>query len=161
MLQWRHMISDATRNLSAFRVTFFFGPEPVAKKADVVVCVFNVKKRSWKAGTQVAVELSTSQLVALRKTLELNDRLAASLMGVNPDEALHYQERAADLFAQVLCRFKLDLRLHSGLAQENQRMEAEELMDELNAEACARIEEIIASILSELDLTPSRPFSLL
>jgi hypothetical protein len=154
------MISDATRNLSAFRVTFFFGPEPVAKKADAVACVFNVKKRSWKAGIQVAVEMSTRHLGALRMTMELNDRLAASLMGVHPDEAVHYQDRAGDLFVQVLCRCKLDLRLESGLTQENQRMDADELMDELNAEASARTEEILASVLGELDLIPGSPSSL-
>lgn len=155
------MISDATRDLPAFRVTFFFGPEPVEKKADAVACVFNVKKRSWKAGIQVVVEIGTGQLAALRRTLELEDRLVGSLMGVNPDEALHYQERAEDVFTQALCRCKLDLRLRSGLAQENQRMDADELMDELNEEACACAEEILASILGELDLIPNCPSSAL
>jgi hypothetical protein len=159
MVQSGLMISDSTRDLPAFRVMFFFGPEPVEKKADAVACVFNVKKRSWKAGIQVAVEISTSQLVALRGTMELNDRLAARLKEVESDEVSHYQERAGDLFAQVLCRWKLDLRLRSGLVQENQRMEAEELMDELNEEACARTEEILASILGELDLISSCPSS--
>lgn len=153
------MISDAMRDLPAFRVTFFFGPEPVEKKTDAVACVFNVKKRSWKAGIQVAVEISTSQLVALRRTMDLKDRLAARLKEVEPDEVSHYQERAGDVFAQVLCRCKLDLRLRSGLAQEIQRIEADELMDELNEEACAHTEEILASILSELDLIPSCPSS--
>lgn len=160
MVQCVLMISDETRDLSAFRVTFFFGPEAVAQKADTVACVFNVKKRSWKAGIQVTVEMSTSQLAALRRIMELNDRLAEGLLGVNPDEVLHYRERAGDLFAQVLCRYKLNLRLRSGLAQENQRMEADELMDELNEEARARTEEILAFILSELDLIPSYHSSL-
>lgn len=147
------------RGLPAFRVTFFLGPEPVEKKTDAVACVFNVKKRSWKAGIQVAVEINTSQLVTLRRTVELNNRLAARLKEVEPVEISHYQERAGDVFAQVLCRYKLDLRLRSGLIQENQRMEADELMDELNEEACARTEEILASVLSELDLIPSCPSS--
>lgn len=147
------------RDLAAFRVTFFFGPEPVEKKADAVACVFNVKKRSWKAGIQVAVEISTSQLMALRRTMDLKDRLAARLKEVEPDEVSHYHERAGEVFTQVLCRCKLDLRLRSGLAQENQRMEADELMHELNEEVCARTEEILVSILSELDLIPSCPSS--
>lgn len=129
------------------------------RKPNVVVCVFNVKKRSWKAGIQVAVEISTSQLVALRRTMELNDRLAAGLKEVDPDEVLHYQERAEDIFAQALCRCKLDLELRSGIAQKNQQMEADELMDELNEEARARTEEILTSILDELDLIPSGPSS--
>ncbi|NJN70393.1 MAG: hypothetical protein HC801_09040 [Nitrospira sp.] len=36
-------MSEATRDVPAFRVTFFFGPEPVEGKTDAVVCVFNVK----------------------------------------------------------------------------------------------------------------------
>jgi hypothetical protein len=148
-------MSGATRDFPAFRVTFFFGPEPVEKKAETVACVFNVKKRSWKAGIQVAVELGTSQLAALRRTIELNGRLAVSLAAVDPEKVPHYQERVGDVFAQVLCRCKLDLRLRSGLAQENQRVEADELMEELNEEACARTDEILAYVLGELDLVPS------
>ena len=147
------------RDLSAFRITLFFGPEPVEKKPHTVACVFNVKKRSWKAGIQVAVEMNTSQLLALRKTMALNDRLAARLKEAEPDEISHYQERAEDLFAQVLCRCKLGFRLRSGLAQENQRIGADQLMDELNEEASARTEDILTSIMDELDLIPSCPFS--
>jgi hypothetical protein len=160
MLQWPFIMSEATRDVPAFRVTFFFGPEPVEGKTDAVVCVFNVKKRSWRAGIQVAVEIGTSQLTALRRTLELNDRLAASLKAVDPDEVSLYQERVEDVFAQALCRCKLDLRLRSRLAQENQRMEADELTDELSQEAYARTDDILAHILDELDLIPSYPPSL-
>lgn len=153
------MASEETRDLSAFRVTFFFGPEPVEKKADAVACVFNVKKRSWKAGVQVAVEVRTSQLAALQRTMELNDRLAASLRRLDSDEVEQYQDRAGDVFAQALCRCKLDLRLRSGLAQENQRMDADELTEELNEEACTRIDDIFAYLFGELDLLPSSPSS--
>lgn len=152
-------MSGATRDLPAFRITFFFGPEPVEKKAETVACVFNVKKRSWKAGIQVAVEISTSQLAALRRTIELNDQLAASLTALDPEKVLHYQERAGDVFAQVLCRCKLDLRLRSGLAQENQRVEADELMEELNEDACVRTDELLAYVLGELDLVSSHTSS--
>ncbi|NJN70392.1 MAG: hypothetical protein HC801_09035 [Nitrospira sp.] len=65
-----------------------------------------------------------------------------------------------DVFAQALCRCKLDLRLRSGLAQENQRMEADKLTDELNQEAYARTDDILAHILDELDLISSHPSSL-
>ncbi|MDH4082881.1 MAG: hypothetical protein OEV99_11635 [Nitrospira sp.] len=154
------MMSEARRDVPAFRVTFFFGPEPVEGKADAVVCVFNVKKRSWKAGIQVAVEISTSQVTALRRTMELNDRLAASLKAVDRQEVSHYQERVEDVFVQALCRCKLDVRLQAGLAQENQRMEVHELTDELNHEAHARTDDILVHILDELDLISSHPSSL-
>lgn len=154
------MISDAMRDLSVYRITLFFGPEPVEKKPHTVACVFNVKKRSWKAGIQVAVEIHTSQLLALRKTMALNDRLVAILKEAEQDEVSYYQERAEDVFAQALCRHKLALRLSSGLTQENQRIDADELMEELNEEAGARTEEIVASIMDELDIIPSCPSSL-
>ena len=148
------------RDLSVYRITLFFGPEPVEKKPHTVACVFNVKKRSWKAGIQVAVEIHTSQLLALRKTMALNDRLVAILKEAEQDEVSYYQERAEDVFAQALCRYKLALRLSSGLTQENQRIDADELMEELNEEAGARTEEIVASIMDELDIIPSCPSSL-
>ncbi|MDH5739659.1 MAG: hypothetical protein OEY77_04975 [Nitrospira sp.] len=153
-------MSEATREVSAFRVTLFFGPEPVEEKAEAMVCVFNVKKRSWRAGIQVAVEIGTSQLTALRRTMALSDRLAASLKAVDPHEVSHYQERMEDVFVQALCRYKLDLRLRSGLAQEHQRMEADELTDELNQEAYTRTDDLLAHILDELDLISSHPPSL-
>lgn len=154
------MMSEVTRDVQTFRVTLFFGPEPVEGNTDAVACVFNVKKRSWKAGIQVAVEIGTSQLGALRRIMKLNDRLAARLMAVDSNEISHYQERAGDVFAQVLCRCKLGLRLQSGLAQDNQRIVADELTDELCEEAFTRTDDILASMFDELDLNPSHPSSL-
>ncbi len=146
------MISESTRDVPAYRVTFFFGPEPVEGKSDALVCVFNVKKRSWKAGIQVAVEITTGQLSTLQQRIQLTDRLAKSLITVDPHELPHYQERTADLFAQALCWCKLDLRLQAGLTQENQRIQADELTIELEHEVGERREYVIAYILGELDL---------
>ena len=58
------MVPESTRDIPSYRVTLFFGPESVEGKPDVQACVFNVKKRSWKAGIQVSVEMSTDQLSA-------------------------------------------------------------------------------------------------
>ena len=49
-----------------FRITFFFGPEAAPDRPGVVRCVFNVKKRSWKGGVQVTVELEAAQLERIR-----------------------------------------------------------------------------------------------
>lgn len=151
------MISGTTQDTPIFRVTLFFGPERVEGHPDIVTCVFNVKKRSWKAGIQVAVEIRTNQLMALRRTKELSQRLEASMVGIDPDEVSRYQERAEDLFAQALCRRKLDIRLRAGLPQSNQRISAEELTDELNEVDCARVDDILAYIVGELDLVPGEP----
>jgi hypothetical protein len=150
------MVPDSTRAVSSYRVTFFFGPEPVEGQRDVLACVFNVKKRSWKAGIQVSVEMSIDQLSVLRQKLHLADRLAKSVTALDPHERAHYQERIADCFAQAVCWCKLDLRLQAGVAQENQRIQADELTIELVQEASNRVDYVLAYILGELDLVPDR-----
>ena len=50
------MSSVPIPELPQYRVTLFFGPEPVKARPSRVCCVFNVKKRSWKGGVQIAVE---------------------------------------------------------------------------------------------------------
>jgi hypothetical protein len=150
------MVSESTRDVPAYRVTFFFGPEPVEGQPDVLVCVFNVKKRSWKAGIQVSVEISTDQLSVLRQKMRLADRLAKSLTALDPRERPHYEERIVDCFAQAVCWCKLDLRLQAGVAQENQRIQADELTIKLDQEASNRVDYILAYILGELDLAPDR-----
>lgn len=159
MVQWRAMTSESTRDVSSYRVTFFFGPEPVEGRPDVLACVFNVKKRSWKAGIQVSVELRTDHLSVLREKMRLADRLAKSLMTLDSNERPHYQERIADFFAQAVCWCKLDLKLQAGLAQENQRIQADELTVELDQEASNRVDYVLAYILGELDLLPERSVS--
>lgn len=148
------MIPKSSREAPAYRVTFFFGPELVEGKPDTLACVFNIKKRSWKAGIQVAVEINNGQLMALHRKIQLADRLAKSLVGVDPLNLSNYQERIAEFFAQAVCWCKLDLRLLAGLAQENQRILADELRIELDQEVDKRSERLIAYILGELDLAP-------
>jgi hypothetical protein len=148
------MVTASTLNIAAYRVSFFFGPEPVEGKADVLACVFNVKKRSWKAGIQVVVEISNSQLSALRRTLPLTDRLAKSVVAMEPQERSDYQERSGEVFVQAVCRCKLDLQLLVGQAQESRRIFADELMAELDQEISKHPERLISSILDELGLVP-------
>ncbi|HMS86569.1 MAG TPA: hypothetical protein PKD12_23315 [Nitrospira sp.] len=144
------MITASTHDLAVYRVTFFFGPEPVEGKTDVLACVFNVKKRSWKAGIQVAVEIGNRQLSTIGRTIQLTDRLAKGLAAVEPQERSGYQERSGDVFVQAVCRCKLDLQLLAGLAQVNQRILAEELMTDLDREIGQRPEPLVSYILGEL-----------
>jgi hypothetical protein len=152
MLEWRPMTSELIRDVPSYRITLFFGPEPVEGTSDVVACVFNVKKRSWKAGVQVVVEISVSQLAALRHNLHLADRLAKHLKALDPHELPYYEARLADCFAQAVSWCKLDLRLRGGLTQDNQRIAADDLTNELNQAAGERIDYIVTYILEELDL---------
>ena len=154
MLQLESMVTASTHDIAAYRVSFFFGPEPVEGKAEVQACVFNVKKRSWKAGIQVAVEISNRQLSAVERTIQWTDRLAKSLVAVEPQEQSDYQERSGDVFVQAVCRCKLDLQLIVGLTPDSHRILAEELKIELDQEISTHPEYIISAILDELDLTP-------
>ena len=65
-----------------YRVTFFFGPEAVEERPDHLRCVFNVKKRSWKGGVQVAVDVARRHLDRAR------ERLAMLRYGVSGDTTL-------------------------------------------------------------------------
>jgi hypothetical protein len=148
------MVPLSSRDLSSYRVTFFFGPESVEGRPDVLTCVFNVKKRSWKAGIQVSVEMSIEQLAVLRQKIRLTDRLAKNLTAFDFQELSHHQERIADFFVQAVCWCKLDLRLQAGLTQENQRIQADELTVELDQAASNRADYILTYIWEELDLAP-------
>lgn len=150
------MVPESNQSVQSYRVTFFFGPEPVEGRPNVVACVFNVKKRSWKAGIQVSVEIGIDQLVTLQQKMRLADRLAKSVMALDPQERSHYHERITDCFAQAVCWCKLDLRLQAGMTQETQRIQAHELTMELDHEAGNRIDYVLTYILSELDLSTDR-----
>ena len=138
------------------RVTLFFGPEPVEGQSPVQACVFNVKKRSWKGGIQVSVEISTDQLSAIRHTIQLAERLAQTFSTLDPEERPRYEARVGDLFTQAVSWCKLDLRLQSGLTQDNQRIQATELVSDLDQAVITRTEYVVAYILTELDLGPDR-----
>jgi hypothetical protein len=151
------MTPESLYGPSSYRVTLFFGPELVEGASDVQACVFNVKKRSWKAGVQVTVEITHEQLGRLRQEMRLMDRMSEAMMMLAPDDRPAYQERVGDLFAQAVAWCKLDLGLAAGLAQENQRIPAVDLVPELERSALDRREYVTAYILSELDLVPESP----
>lgn len=153
MLEWQPM----TRESSSYRVTLFFGPEPVDGTPAAHACVFNVKRRSWRAGIQVAVEISSDQLTTLRRKIQLTDRLTQSFETLVSEERAAREDRVADLFVQAVARCKLDLRLQTGLRQENSRILASELVPELDQAVTSRAEYVLAYVLTELDLTSDHP----
>ena len=143
---------ESSHDISLYRVTLFFGPEPVLGEHSSQACVFNVKKRSWKAGIQVAVEIRTDQLSALRQAIQLDTRLEKSLAALDAGECVYYAERIPDLFAQAACWCKLNLRLRIGLNQDNQRLGPDELTAELHQTIADRSDWVVTYILEELDL---------
>jgi hypothetical protein len=135
-----------------FRVTFFFGPDEPPDRPNVRICVFNVKKRSWKGGVQVGVELLKYQLARLSDRGQLDELIEMIRAKVEPESFSDYEQRARDLFTQQICWTKLDLAIAQGISQENQTVPSDALVQELENEAQFRGEAIRQAILTELDL---------
>ncbi len=135
-----------------FRVTFFFGPDNVPDRPDVLKCVFNVKKRSWKGGVQIGVELTEDQLKRLREGGQLDELIEMIRAKVEPEDFIGYERRARDLFVQQVCWTKLDLAIASGMTQDNQTIVADVWEEELQRQVLLRRENIRQAILTELDL---------
>ena len=148
----RAMPADSASDSSQFRVTLFVGPEPVKGKPFIQSTVYNVKKRSWKGGIQVAVELTQSQIDQLSGTLEFPQWLEHSLAALPAEERPSSEERAQELFIQALCWCKLDLLLQSGITQQNQCLPADTFVTELNAVASEKRHFVTSHVAAELDL---------
>lgn len=137
---------------SQFRVTLFVGPQPVEGKPFTSSCVFNVKKRSWKGGIQVAVVLTHSQIDTLSADVGFSRWLASALVDLADEERPSYQKRAHELLIQALCWCKLDLTLQSGIAQENQCLGDEIWNTAIREDVIKRRNFITSYVASELDL---------
>ena len=135
-----------------FRITFFFGPDNVPERPDVRLCVFNVKKRSWKGGVQVGVELTEDHLERLRDRGQLDELIEMIRAKVEPEDFADYEQQAKDLFTQRVCWTKLDLLIVKGIRQENQTIHADVMVEELDREILARADAIRQAILTQLDL---------
>ena len=135
-----------------YRITLFFGPEPVVGHPSRATCVFNVKKRSWKGGVQVAVEMEEEQLTRARQAIGFDPWLKAALSDVPEAERDHYESRARDHFVQAMCSLKLELAIKAGLPQENQTIQADALAGEVDRALLPQADRIKAQILAELDI---------
>lgn len=153
------MMKELFGGSSPYRVTLFFGPEPVQGTIEVLACVFNVKKRSWKAGIQVVVEIACEQVARLRQALRPTDRLAVPLLALDLEERQAAEQRIEELFVQAIAWCKLARRIETGLAQENQRISCTDLVVDVDRIVVDRQADIVAYILSELDLVPDQSSS--
>ena len=137
---------------SQFRVTLFVGPQPVEGKSFTSSCVFNVKKRSWKGGIQVAVVITQSQIDTLSTDVDFSRWLALALVDLAVEDRLSHQKRAHELFIQAVCWCKLDLALQSGITQENHCLADDTWIPEVRDTVIKRTNFITSYIASELDL---------
>ena len=140
--------SDPTQ----YRVTFFFGPEAVEERPDHLRCVFNVKKRSWKGGVQVSVDVALNHLDQARERIGYLSWLDALLPSGNQEEREELTRRADELFVQSLCTSALNLALQTGIEQVNQQIDAATFADELHQLLDNQPEQITDRIRLELDL---------
>ena len=139
---------------SQFRVTLFVGPQPVEGRPYASSCIFNVKKRSWKGGIQVAVLITQNQIDTLSIDLDFSRWLALALIDLADADRLSHQSRAHELFIQAVCWCKLDLVLQSGITQENQCLADDTWIVEVRDTVIRRTNFITSYIASELDLVP-------
>ena len=150
----RAMTGERAPEPSQFRVTLFVGPQSVEGRPFTSSCVFNVKKRSWKGGIQVAVEIAQSQIDGLNTEIDLSRWLAQALIDLSDEDRPFHEERAHELFIQAVCWCKLDLLLQSGITQENQCLADDTWIAEARDAVIKRTNFITAYIASELDLVP-------
>ena len=135
-----------------FRITLFYGPEPLPGAPPRYSCVFNVKKRSWKAGIQVAVEVTRSQVERLRDALDLERWITDVVSKVSEEERSEYALRARDLFVKELCSAKLTLGLAAHVRQENASLPPDCLAEELERSVSESGDRLKSGIMAELGL---------
>jgi len=150
----RTMAVELAPEPSQFRVTLFVGPQPVEGRPFTSSCIFNVKKRSWKGGIQVAVVITQNQIDTLSTDVDFSRWLAQALIDLSQEDRLSHQERAHELFIQAVCWCKLDLALQSGITQENQCLADDIWIAEVRDTVIKRTNFITSYIASELDLVP-------
>jgi hypothetical protein len=148
------MAPDPLSELSQFRVTLFVGPQAVQGKPSTQATVFNVKKRSWKGGVQVAVELHQTQIDRLGGAIGFPEWLEQALMTAPLEERAAYHERAQELLIQALSWCKLDVLLQSGITQKNQCLPADTFVSELDGIVPMKRDFVASHVAAELDLLP-------
>ena len=142
-----------------YRITLFYGPEIVEAAPRTVQCVFNVKKRSWKGGVQIAVLIEESQLTSVGKSLQFDEWLEAILAQVPQNEHADYMGRAHDLLAQQVCYLKLQLGIQEGIRQENGQLDSRTFVRELDDVVTHEAATIKNQILVELDIDSGKESS--
>jgi len=146
------MSDMALPKVPQYRMTLFYGPELHESDPSVVYCVFNVKKRSWKGGVQVAIEISQAQLSRIRERFGFEKWLQASVLHLPELERADFLERGPDIFVQQICLVKLHLAIEAGIQQENSRMLQDVLVTELDEVIAEKESWVTQEVLQELDI---------
>ena len=149
------MSTSSSPKIPPYRTTLFFGPDVHETNPDIFYCVFNVKKRSWKGGIQLVVEMTQPHVSRFKQILQLEPWLRKSLCHLPKEEYDEYFQRGQELFLQYLCQTKLQLAINEGLRQEtillSQDMFSQELENAIRQNGHALKENLFA----ELDIPPA------
>jgi hypothetical protein len=151
------MSMEPAADPSQYRMTLFVGPQTVQGKPFTQATVYNVKKRSWKGGVQVSVEVDQAQIDRLSAAIGFSQWLEAALAAILPQEQPSYRERAGELLVQALSWCKLDLLLQSGITQKNQCLTADTFVAELDDIVVKKRDFITSHVAAELDLLSHNP----
>lgn len=146
------MTTRPAPQLPDYRITLFYGPEPLEGLPAGQCCVFNVKKRSWKGGVQVAVEVPDRQLASARQVIGLEALLTQALAALPPEDHATFRARAHEVLTQVTCALKLNLAVARGLPQENGRLGLTTMADDLDIAINTQKERLRTQIFAELDV---------
>lgn len=139
-------------NIPSFRITLFYGPEVLEGASQTIQCVFNVKKRSWKGGVQVSIELEKAHLEMWDQQFNFSGWLGDVLAVFPKTERAEYRQRAQDVLTQLICFYKLQEYINSGIQQKNVEVGPEQLVSETQEALCRGIEDIKRHVLVELDI---------
>ena len=148
------MTTSSSPAIPPYRITLFFGPDVQERDPDIVYCVFNVKKRSWKGGMQCVVELAQAQVSRCKRLLRVESWLRNVLRHLPQEECDEYFQRGQELCLQHLCRIKLRLAIEYGLKQDRPLVAHDILAQELENAVGQTGQALKAALLEELDVPP-------
>ena len=146
------MSISSSPKIPSYRTTLFFGPEAHETNPDIVYCVFNVKKRSWKGGIQLVVEIAQPHAFRCKQILQLETWLRNILRHLPQEDYDEYFQRGQDLFLQCLCQEKLQLAIEGGLRQETTLLSHDVLSRELEDAIRQNGHALKETLFAELDV---------
>lgn len=148
------MSAASSPKIPSYRTTLFFGPEVHETNPEIFYCVFNVKKRSWKGGIQLVVEMAQAHASRCKRILQLETWLGNILDHLPQEDYDEYFQRGQDVFLQYLCQEKLQLAIEGGLRQETTLLSHDVLSRELEDAIRQHGQALKQNLLAELDIPP-------
>ncbi|GJL66337.1 MAG: hypothetical protein NPIRA05_13080 [Nitrospirales bacterium] len=146
------MATRPSPQVPPYRITLFYGPDYLEGSPNTIQCVFNVKKRSWKGGVQIVVDVDHVQFARVGASLRFDQWLETILVQLPEDFRSESEARAKDLFAQHVCLMKLQQAIQQGIKQENATLERDMLVEELDRVTAQQADQIKNQVLTELDV---------